>query len=355
MQMTIDITPEPLRKYVGLRFHLQDQYQRAEHMTFTLANECLTGSETPFGKVSRNGVLHCDETRAFLYDGDFGFVHTTYRQGTHPLLEQYIDSVIKPDMNEGEKAVALSQSLLFDLVARYPKCPVFLYGESDQETLLKGAGHCSCRARLLCALCQMIGIQARPVMQWAWRDPARDPEQLLGGHTVVEILIDKRWGFFDPQHHLYCTDGAGRFFSVDEIRRSPEVFTNMPPSVIELMKPVGYGAAQGDQSVFEYYWYKNFSPRCPIQISRHDVTAPYEGGWFWATDVVRQKQRRDTARHAAVLHELAKKGQITDAVYQMGVDEFRRTFGILDGELSSRGHADFTGAGRRSGNVLKHA
>lgn len=344
MQMTIDIAPASLHKYVGLRFEIQDQLQRAEHMAFTFANECLSGADTPFGRMSRNGMLLCEATRAFLYDGDFGKVNEPYKRGTHLVLEGYIDSVISPGMTDGEKAIALSQSMHFDLVKRYPKVPVFLYGESDQETLLKGAGHCSCRARLLSAMCQMIGIQARPVMQWTWRDrTGPHPEQLMGGHTVAEVLIDGHWGFFDPQHHLYCMDGTGRFYSVDEIRRSPEVFTRMPESVTKAMEPVGYGEAQGEMSVFEYYWKKNFDPRCPTQISRHDVNAPYRGGWFWATPEVREKQRRDTARHLAVLQELAREGKISDAVYQMGVEAFRVAFGINDGELISRAKGDFVG------------
>jgi hypothetical protein len=343
MRMTIDMVPKGLEKYVGLRFEIRDQAQRAEHMAFTFANECLSGSDTPFGRMSRNGVLLCDETRAFLYGGDFGMIKEPYQTGTHRVLEAYIESVVQPGMTDGEKAIALSQSMHFDLVKRYPKVPAFLYGESDQETLLKGGGHCSCRGRLLSAMCQMIGIQARPVMQWTWRDrTGPDPEQLMGGHTVAEVLIDGRWGFFDPQHHIYCTDGE-RFYSVDEIRRNPECFTRMPEHVVKGMNPVGYGQAQGAMDVFAYYWGKNFDPRCPTQISRHDVNAPYTGGWFWATPEVRDMQRRDTVRHLAVLRNLAEKGAITDVVYQMGVEAFREAFGVEGGELKSRANGDFTG------------
>jgi hypothetical protein len=347
MRMTIEMIPAGLEKYVGLRFWIQDQFQRAEHMAFTFANECLTGADTPFGRMSRNGVLLCDETREYLYGGDFGMIKEAYRPGTHGVVEGYIQSLISPGMTDGEKVMALSQSMYFELVKRYPRTPVFLYGESDQETLLKGSGHCSCRGRLLSAMCQMIGIQARPVMMWTWRDPVK-PERIMGGHTVVEAWIDGRWGFFDPQHHLYCMDGAGRFYSVDEIRRNPEVFTRMPEGVTRRMEPVGYGAEQGDLTLFEYYWHKNFDPRCPTQISRHDVNAPYTGGWFWATAEVREKQRRDVERHRAVLSTLAAKGQITDAVYQMGLDEFRQAFGIQDGELPSRGGGDFTGGVKKA-------
>lgn len=181
MQWTIDIVPASLKKHVGLRFAIEDQFQRAEHMTFSFANECLAGSYTPFGRMSRNGLLLCDETRETIYDTNFGRDTAPYKRGRHTVLENYIDSLITASMSEGEKVIALAQSMHYHLPACFPKVPAFLYGESDEETLLKGGGHCSCRARLLSAMCQMIGIPARPAFQWTWRDKHSDtPDTLLG-------------------------------------------------------------------------------------------------------------------------------------------------------------------------------
>jgi len=344
MQLTVDIVPSILKKFAGLRFKIDEQFQRAEHMAFTFANECLAGANTPFGRVSRNGLLLCDETRATLYGTDFGRDTTPYIRGRHRVLENYIDSLITASMSDGEKVIALAQSMHYHLPAQYPKVPVFLYGESDQETLLKGGGHCSCRGRLLSAMCQMIGIPARPAMQWTWRDKQSDtPDKLLGGHTVAEVYIDGRWGFFDPQHHLYCMDKHGRFFSIDEIRTNPECFTRMAESIVSDMAPVGYDGDLGGRTLFEYYFYKNFSPQCPIQISRHDVNEPYLGGWVWATPEMREGQQYDTKRNLEVLTELAKKNGITDEIYQMGLTQFRETFGIKDGRLKSKAEADYVG------------
>ena len=354
MIMTIDLVPSHLQKYVGLRFFMEDQQQRAEHMRFTFANESLSASESPQGLLSRNGLLLCDETRELLYQGDFGKLSRPYRRGTFPLLEQYIEALITPEMTDGEKVITISQSMFYDIVKKHPKVPAFLYGESDQETLLKGGGHCSCKARLLSAMCQIIGISARPAMQWTWRDhaPGKDPAKLLGGHTVAEVFIDGHWGFFDPQHHLYCCDDRGRFYSIDEIRRNPEVFTHMPQSIVDAMQAVGYPPAdQGDQTVFEYYWYKNFNFNCPIQISRHDVMEPYAGGWFWATPVVREKMEADMASNMEILKRLADHNELTDEIYQLGLDDFRARFGITDGALQSRAKVDYTGRPRVTSSV----
>jgi|GEM_PF-1381898 len=326
---TIDLVPESLKQYAGFRYYTDDQHQRAAQMSFTLMTECLSPGYTPFSRMSRNGLLINDETRDFIYHGDYGFLHRPYRRGQSVLLEQYIDSFITPGMSDGEKAIALSQSMYYELPKRYPKVPTFLYGESDEQTLLKGGGHCSCKGRLLTAMCQMIGLQARPAMMWAWYDREKDPSKILGGHTVTEVLIDGRWGFFDPQHHLYCMDAKGQFYSIDDIRQNPEVFTKMPDSVTGPMAAVGYNPADmGSMNTFEYYWYKNFNPRCPTQISRHDVTEPYVGRWTWSSPDRFQNQAHDMGLIRGILNDLADRGELTLEIYRLTHREFCDRFGI---------------------------
>jgi hypothetical protein len=338
MKMTIDIVPAKLRKYVGMRPPIVDPIQRAEHMAFNLITECLAPIESPFVRISRNGVMLCDATEAYLYDPakKFGFISKPYKRGTRQVLEDYIDSVIKPGMDDAEKAIALSQSMHYDLPARHTKVKPFLYGESDEDTVLKGGGHCSCRGRLLSALCQVLGIPARPAMMWVWTDRAKDPETFLGGHTVAEVFLGGRWGFFDPQHHLYCRTHNGSFRSIAEIRREPALFTDMPKAEVERMQAVGYGEAEAKSGLntFEYYWHKNFDPRCTISISRHDVNARYEGRWCWATNDFREKQGQEMAALRVFLRGLAERGELTDEVYYMNLNQLRRRFG-LTGPLQS--------------------
>ncbi|MBI2194275.1 MAG: transglutaminase domain-containing protein [Planctomycetes bacterium] len=236
-------------------------------------------------------------------------------------------------MTDAEKVIALSQSM-DTLKRRFPPPPAFLYGESDEQTLLKGGGHCSCRARLLCALCQVLGLEARPAMMWAWADPAK-PDVLLGGHTVAEVYLDGQWGFFDPQHHLYCRTHDGSFPGMARIRKNPELLCCMPEAEVTRMKATGYPSATEGEALFRYYWYKNFDPRCPISISRHDVNEPYVGPWNWATAEFRQRQQHDYEQFKKVLFAMAARGELTESVYRMNVDEFRRFAGITDGQLVS--------------------
>jgi hypothetical protein len=333
MKMTIDLVPPRLRKYAGMRPWLEDPFQRVHHMAFNLITEILAHEDTPFGRIARNGLLLNEETADFIYKGDFGFIPKPYVKGSRPLLEAYIDSVTTPGMSDGEKVIALCQSM-DSLKKRFPPVPCFLYGESDEQTLLKGGGHCSCRGRLLSALCQVLGIQARPAMMWAWVDP-KEPDKLLGGHTVAEAYIDGQWGFFDPQHHCYCRTHDGSFPGILQIREKPELFLDMPAEEVARMKPHGYpGFAEG-RAVFEYYWYKNFNPLCPISISRHDVNEPYLGVWNWATPDFRQRQNHDYDESKAILLGMAARGELTERVYRMNVDEFRQHAGIKDWQVPS--------------------
>lgn len=335
LKPTRDIVPDHFKKFAGRRFHIDDQYTRAIHMAFTLSNEGLAEPGSPFWGVSTNGLMLNDQTAAYIYDGDYGKDNLPYKAGTHPVLERYIDEVTNDKMTDAQRVIALSQSMHYHLPKRYPKVPVFLYNESDEHTLLKGGGHCSCRARLLCALSQIMGIPARPVMQWAWIDFSKDDKKILGGHTVAEVFLNGEWGFFDPQHHLYAFTRDGRIPGIREIRRTPEIFTKTPKEIEDIIEPSGYGAAQGDKGVWEYYWYKNFNHKCPIQISRHDTMQPYEARWLWATPELRKNQQEDYARNEAILKDLAAKNGITDEIYAMNLHQFRRRMNITDAKYQS--------------------
>ncbi len=336
MKPTVEIVPPEFRKWAGLRPAYEDQAQRAIQMAFTLINECLAGPDTPFGQLSRNGLLLNDETREYLYTNDYGFIDDKPLPGRSPMLERWIDKYVDAGMTDGQKVAALSQSLYHDVPMAYPKVPSFLYGESDEQTLLKGAGHCSCKARMLTAMCQMIGIQARPAMMWPWMDDSAEPVVARSGHTVAEAYIDGQWGFFDPEHHMYCQTGDGRFPSIADIRENPRLLIDMPADVAIAMQPVDYLDRPADQDFFQWYWYKNFNPRCMTQISRYDSAGDHTIKWTWATEEFRAMQRADYERYRKLLNELADRGQLTDRIYQMGLDEFLIHMGITDANLRSQ-------------------
>jgi hypothetical protein len=186
-------------------------------------------------------------------------------------------------------------------------------------------------SRLITSLCQILGLQARPAFFWVGYDPQR-PGFMLGGHTVVEVQIDGKWGFFDPMCRVYCQTADGRFPSVREILEDPTLFTRMPESVKKRQRP-WLPSTFPEMDDFEYYAYRFFTKRIAVSITRHEVTDTNSLiRWTWATKEFREKQERDHKKNKQVLLPLGDRDELPDEIYRMNVQEFRARFGI-EGEL----------------------
>jgi len=329
MTTTLDQVPEEFRKYVGMRPPTDDQMHRAHTMAFTLLTECLAAPSTPFRKMAASGLLLCEETEDYIY-GQHGSLEEPYRKATRPYLEEWVGTVLREGMNERERAIALNASFPA-LRERFGKVPVFLYGESDEQTLLKGGGHCSCRGRLLSALCQVAGLQARPVLFWTVPDP-KDSEKILGGHTVAEIHVDGQWAYFDPMPGFYCQKPNGSLASIRDIRNDPSLLTDMPQEVQDEM---GHTAQPRDgMEPFDYHAWRFFQKVVPTCFAAYDVHAPYLGTWNWATPEFKKKLNHDYELYKRFLRDLASRGELTDEVYAMGVEEFREHFSLTDAQMT---------------------
>jgi len=337
MRRTLDIVPEPLKKYAGMRPPIEEQRHRAYHLAFTLLSECLGGGDTAFGRLCRNLLLLNEETEPLIYGGQFGFIDKPYVSGTRPLLEKYIADHTSPDMSDVEKVIALNQSTA-NLPKEYGCVPYFLYGESDEQTILKGGGHCSCQGRLLTALCQVIGLQARPVIMWVCPD-AEDPAVVRGGHTVTEVYLDGRWCVFDPSGHWYCQTPDGYIPSFKELRDNFEdLVGQMTDEQLKKMQVLKGRDKDPRESLAKYR--QTYMPaNVPLAYSRHDVNTDYEVHWTWVTPQFQEAKQHDYAQFKQISHELADRGELTDDIFQLNVDGFRDRFNIADAQLPSLGPA----------------
>lgn len=314
----------------GLRPAWPDAWQKAQHMTFTFTTECLAGDRSPFGRMMRSGVLLCDETRDALYSSRHGFKRVPYRAGSHPMLENYVRSIVGEHPEPTGETVARLSHSLGDLPEKFGTPPAFLYGESDEQTILKGGGHCSCKSRLLVALCQTLGIEARPVMTWARPHPGTN--KLVAGHTVVEARLEGRWSFFDPQRRLYAF-ADNRYWSIGEIHDDVRALSRTPAKLLEEMKPNLSAGPLGEG--FEAYHRAMFGREAMITVGEYDLDDPaIVVRWNWADATFRQKQHRDSAVNLAKTRELAAAGKLTDDIYRLGLRDFRERF-HLPGELPS--------------------
>ncbi|MDA0838683.1 MAG: transglutaminase-like domain-containing protein [Planctomycetota bacterium] len=324
----MDPVPAKLKKYVGLRPPVPDQSHRARIMAFTLLTECLAAPNTPFRAMAANGLYLCNETEAYIYDRH-GFINEAYVKGSRPIQEAWVNEVVSDGMSDREKAIALNRCIPA-MREKYGKVPVFLYGESDEQTVLKGGGHCSCRSRLLTSFCQIAGLQARPVMFWTVPDP-EDPAKILGGHTVAEIFVDGSWAFFDPMPAIYCQKPDGSLASIRDIREDPSLITSMSDAVLKEMK---HSAVPRDgMEPFDYMAWRFFQKIVPTCFSVHHVNGDYRERWNYATSEFKGKLNHDYELYQRVLGEMASKNEITDEVYSMGAVEFRDFKGLSEAQM----------------------
>jgi hypothetical protein len=347
MKMTIDIVPPDLRRFVGMRPPIDDQVHRAHQMATTLVSELLAGPQTPLGRMLRNGVFLCDATASYLYHPRrrFGFLTRSVRKGVAPLLESHVEQTISSSMTDADKAIALCQSLhQLPLLFGQPPCP--LYGESDEQTLLKGGGHASSQARLLVALCQLAGLHARPIIFHSYPDPL-DPQLPLGGHTAAEILLDGRWAFFDPACHFYSRSPDGSFHSVIDLRIKPSLIARISTASLRAMNARTDTFGSDPSSFGKDYARRFLQPECPTSVSRHEVNGSFNIRWTWATPEFRVSQQHDHQQFLDALLELAERGGITDTIYRMGVEDVRSALKIDDWKLPTQtgpGDPDPSGA-----------
>ncbi len=128
---------------------------------------------------------------------------TTYRGGRHT-LEEYVRRVAGDAVHPVQAIVALLR-FCHRLPQEFPSPdrPAIAHldevraGGTEEEIIAEGNPLAAERARLLCVLAQVAGMQAR-VVHLARTDPAER-------HTVTEVWTGTRWSVFDPF--------SGRFFT----------------------------------------------------------------------------------------------------------------------------------------------
>lgn len=332
MQTIYDIVPAELHKYIGMRPAVEDQWHRAHMLSFTSVTQLLAAACTPFGQMVRNTLMLNDETRDLIYGrGTFGQWDEPYKPGSRPLLERYVACHTDDSMSDREKVIALNQSTS-NLHKQFGRVPEFLYGEDDEQTILKGAGHCTCQAKLLTALCQVIGLQARCMLMWMGPHPD-NVEKAVGGHTVTEVLLDGKWCFFDPSNHWYLIRKDGSMPSVAELRDEPAMLDEMSLQQWQAIDPQNRGHADPVAHLRETYFQNYLHLAVPLHAALHHVNGDWTPHWTFAGPEFVKKRDEDWDAIKAIVFDLARKGELTDAIYQLDIEAFRAKFGMTDANL----------------------
>lgn len=169
--------------------------------------------KTVDGALSRWQVLLCEQTVDYLYH-DKIWQRTDYEKGSRPVLEDVVNTLIKSDITQFEKAfriVRFCRDLYKKTDAENP-----YDGGTEEELIEKGEHLCECLSRLCVALCEIVGIAGRIITH------------VGGGHLTCELYVDGKWGYFDPRAGIFFLKSDGNVASVYEILCNPEIIDAQP-------------------------------------------------------------------------------------------------------------------------------
>jgi len=160
-------------------------------------------------------VRLCPETAGYLYNR-FTPTKVSYKKGTRPVLEKYVEEISSACNNEEE---------LVDGVARFTSglgeaadvdIDSMLFGGTEEEIIERGSDWCTDVARVGCILCQVVGLPSRIVY-------LADTEKAYHGHAIIEVFRAGAWGAVDSVTSVVYRHPSGKPASTLDLMNSPDL------------------------------------------------------------------------------------------------------------------------------------
>ena len=231
-------------------------------------------------------LLLTPETADYIYSG-FTVMENRYERGSRPFLERHLAAHVPAGLPERERALAVMR-LVRDNRDFGLKGTVDFNGGTEEELVKRGATMCNELARLFCCLCQMADL------------PARFVGHHISGHATVEVFVEGRWWWMDPQKGIYVVDGDDRPMSAWEILQDPTIFERQPLAMWEECRPLGPISTDGrDERQRAFFMAKcrdcYFHPREALCVGNYYVWEHTRYTYPWrneAADAERLKRAR---------------------------------------------------------------
>jgi len=166
-----------------------------------------------------------DQTRDYIYQGDFTPKEILYVPGTRPLLEETVAEVVRPGMSDQEKALAIMRRCR-DNRDRGLKGGNWS-GGSEEELLKRGAIMCNEISRVFVLLCQVAGLRARVMGAH------------ISGHMMSEVEVDGQWWWIDSMQGCYCFTDAGSPASIWDLWQDSTLFERQSKEQWADCRPTG--------------------------------------------------------------------------------------------------------------------
>ncbi len=266
---------ERLRPYVGRTPRIDDPLMRAAYLRGIAVSEFYYPKGTADYDQKAAQVLLTGETAEYLYSA-FTPLSLHYVPGTRPALERVVARVVKPEMTERERVLAVRDFCLKTVPKEYP-CPLppktLLLNAAEEEVLKLGGGQCEDRSRLIVCLCQIAGLPARCVAVYSHFRPEEN-YALRGGHAIVEIYCEGGWAFFDSSvMDFWCRRPDGRIASLWDLRQHPEW--------VEQQGDEFYRARGETKERFVWYRDEYLTTRAAATITNYFVWEGWRYDWRW--------------------------------------------------------------------------
>jgi len=180
-------------------------------------------------------LLLTEETADYIYS-DFTEMTSRYIPGSRPFLEARLTAHVANDLGERETALAIMR-LVRDTRDCGLKGTVAFDGGTEEELIKRGASMCNELSRVFACLCQIAGL------------PARFVGHHISGHATVEVCVEERWWWMDPQKGLYVVDENDAPMSAWDILQDQTIFERQPLSMWEECRPLGPFSTDGRDEV----------------------------------------------------------------------------------------------------------
>lgn len=134
-------------------------------------------------------------------------------------LAKILGAVTDGKKTQKEQLKALTEWLA-ENVKKVDKYPDSFDGSSSARVIKAGIGNCGLQANNILTFAQLLGIKKLKRYSISRR---------TGGnleHTFAEILVDGRWGIFDPNSLIYVETPSGTIASLQLMLADPELAGN---------------------------------------------------------------------------------------------------------------------------------
>ena len=274
------MTEEKIREYSDKEIpnKLDELGKNVYYSNLTYMHEAF-GDNVEYERLFHQTLL-CPETEEYLYRTP---APTAYEWGSRPILEVEVERATKGCTTETEKALAL-MCYIRDLKEKSHGYDYF-YGGTEEDLIKKGERYCERVARLMCGLCDIVGLPARVIFH------------LSGGHLTSEVFADGKWRYIDPRFGLFYLDESGELMSVAEIMKNPEVIFNQPKWVYD------YGSREYTPEFMAEENYEKYLRPGEIQLFgdyRLADAEKYGYHYEWMPSARYPNEKRDTAHRAYV-------------------------------------------------------